>query len=201
MNVKLIGGATCLDFVNTVGGWVRAPGRSRVKEYNDTVLREKLPSAGDLVTWGRLAGVISGRDRLSVENPDAVLARALSLRSALYRIFKATLEGWRPGSKDVAILNEELSVATAHQRLTYESRGFTWVWDIRPNAAERVLWVVSRSAAELLTSSVLAGLRQCPGDRCGWLFLDASRNHSRQWCDMRDCGNRAKVRRFRTQAR
>jgi predicted RNA-binding Zn ribbon-like protein len=28
------------------------------------------------------------------------------------------------------------------------------------------------------------------------LFLDISRNRSRRWCDMRDCGNRAKASRF-----
>jgi predicted RNA-binding Zn ribbon-like protein len=29
------------------------------------------------------------------------------------------------------------------------------------------------------------------------MFLDTSRNRSRHWCDMKDCGNRAKVSRFR----
>ncbi|MCL4825828.1 MAG: CGNR zinc finger domain-containing protein [Caldilinea sp.] len=29
---------------------------------------------------------------------------------------------------------------------------------------------------------------------CGWLFFDASRNRSRRWCSMEDCGNRAKAR-------
>jgi predicted RNA-binding Zn ribbon-like protein len=30
---------------------------------------------------------------------------------------------------------------------------------------------------------------------CGWLFVDESRNGSRRWCSMKDCGNRAKARR------
>jgi predicted RNA-binding Zn ribbon-like protein len=38
-------------------------------------------------------------------------------------------------------------------------------------------------------------VRECSGDTCGWLFVDTSRNHSRRWCDMEDCGNRAKARR------
>jgi predicted RNA-binding Zn ribbon-like protein len=29
------------------------------------------------------------------------------------------------------------------------------------------------------------------------MFLDISKNGRRQWCDMQDCGNLAKVRRFR----
>jgi predicted RNA-binding Zn ribbon-like protein len=37
----------------------------------------------------------------------------------------------------------------------------------------------------------------CRADDCGWLFVDASRNRSRRWCDMSECGNRAKAQRFR----
>ena len=36
-------------------------------------------------------------------------------------------------------------------------------------------------------------LHECAGEDCGWLFLDTSKNHSRRWCDMKSCGNRAKV--------
>ncbi len=47
----------------------------------------------------------------------------------------------------------------------------------------------------LLTSPSLARVRHCASASCGWLFVDVSRNHSRRWCDMEDCGNRAKARR------
>ncbi|HEV2391667.1 MAG TPA: CGNR zinc finger domain-containing protein [Verrucomicrobiae bacterium] len=43
-------------------------------------------------------------------------------------------------------------------------------------------------------------MRLCQGDTCGWLFVDSSKNHSRRWCDMRDCGNRAKARRHRAKS-
>jgi predicted RNA-binding Zn ribbon-like protein len=33
----------------------------------------------------------------------------------------------------------------------------------------------------------------CPGNNCGWLFLDGSGR--RQWCSMEVCGSRAKMRR------
>ena len=60
-----------------------------------------------------------------------------------------------------------------------------------------MLGPVARSAAELLTSDRLDRLRQCESEKgCGWLFVDGSRNRSRRWCDMSDCGNRAKARRF-----
>jgi predicted RNA-binding Zn ribbon-like protein len=36
----------------------------------------------------------------------------------------------------------------------------------------------------------------CGGGLCGWLFLDESRGKRRRWCDMKDCGNREKARRY-----
>ena len=64
------------------------------------------------------------------------------------------------------------------------------------DALERVLWPVVRSAADLLTSPERGRVRRCGGANCDWLFMDNSRNHSRRWCDMGSCGNRAKARRY-----
>lgn len=36
-------------------------------------------------------------------------------------------------------------------------------------------------------------VKVCPGDNCGWLFIDETRNSRRQWCSMETCGNRAKA--------
>ncbi|MEO7208325.1 MAG: CGNR zinc finger domain-containing protein [Steroidobacteraceae bacterium] len=44
-------------------------------------------------------------------------------------------------------------------------------------------------------------LRECASDMCGWLFLDLSKNGSRRWCDMKGCGNREKLRRYRDNKR
>ena len=41
-------------------------------------------------------------------------------------------------------------------------------------------------------------LKRCANDQCHWLFLDHSKNHSRQWCGAATCGNRERVRRFRS---
>ena len=44
-------------------------------------------------------------------------------------------------------------------------------------------------------------VKRCPGTDCGWVFVDASRNASRRWCDMAGCGNRAKSAAFRARLR
>jgi predicted RNA-binding Zn ribbon-like protein len=56
------------------------------------------------------------------------------------------------------------------------------------------------TVAALLRASARPGwprLKACRGDDCRWVFVDGSRNTSRRWCDMAECGNRAKMATFR----
>jgi predicted RNA-binding Zn ribbon-like protein len=65
-----------------------------------------------------------------------------------------------------------------------------------------MLWPVLRSAAELLACEDRERVGQCADDRgCDWLFCDSRRNHSRRWCNVEDCGNRAKARRLDARGR
>ena len=41
-------------------------------------------------------------------------------------------------------------------------------------------------------------VKACAEPDCRWAFLDLSRNASRRWCDMSECGNRAKNRAWRS---
>jgi hypothetical protein len=57
--------------------------------------------------------------------------------------------------------------------------------------------VIASAAARLAVEDRLSRVKICPADDCQWAFYDASRNHSRQWCSMKVCGNRAKARSHR----
>ena len=181
---KFIGGAVCLDFINTVSGRI---GGTRYR-----IVRDKLASTQDLKIWSELAGIPSARP-----SPD-LLARALAFRESLYRICKSVVEDSTPSKADLARLNRELAIAHSHERLTYSENAFALTSDHSP---DRILWSIARSATDLLASEDRTLLRQCGGHECGWMFLDTSRNRSRQWCDMRICGNRTKARNFRQRLR
>ena len=60
--------------------------------------------------------------------------------------------------------------------------------------------VMSKTTLELIVSGRWTQVGQCRGQPCGWLYLDPSPTRRRRWCSMEDCGNRAKVRRFRARA-
>ena len=198
---KRVGGHPVTDFINTVGG--RVPGaRHAGHDYADRIVGERLGRFDDLLAWGAECGLLTPAEgRRIARSPAGVrqtaYGRAIEFRAALYRLFKAALEDWPPPSNDLDALASVAEDARGTQRLHRERGRPAWVWPPDGNP-DRIVRTLALSAVELLASPDLERVRQCPGERCGWLFLDTSRNHSRQWCDMRDCGNLAKVRRFRT---
>lgn len=118
-------------------------------------------------------------------------------RSALARLLIAEATGVGARESDLAALNRILSKAGARRGLRPTVAGYGWGWtDERVELLPRLLWPVAWSAARLLDSPDLSRLKVCDG--CGRLFLDASRNRSRRWCDKAGCGNRANVARFRS---
>ena len=93
-------------------------------------------------------------------------------------------------------LNGNLHNTALHVRLVQRAGSCGWKFDEMTSVLDGVLWPIVRAAADLLTSSDLALVRACSSPTCQWLFLDTSKNHQRRWCSMKQCGNRAKVRRF-----
>jgi len=189
---NLDAGALCLDFANTVD-W----------HASDQPV-DRLSDMSDLVRWAEAAGLLTADDgqklrgRAEREPEQAAFAfrRAIALREAIYRLFASQAEEVPIDQADLALLNEALGEAQAHRRLVVAEEGFIWAWMEDRRSWARVIWSVSHSAAELLTSDRLERVRQCADDRgCGYLFVDTTRNRSRRWCSMATCGNRAKARR------
>jgi len=202
---KLIGGNNSLNFVNTVNGRTSSPNKKSGRDYCDAFPSDKLENYADLIGWSLKAELVNEKEAKKLlqvakgnhEAADAVLKRAVNLRESIYRLFKSVVESWQPDADDLEKLNRELSIARRHQRLSFAKNRFVFEWINRAEALDVMLWQISESATELLLNGDLTRVRLCENDVCNWLFLDTSRNRSRQWCDMKDCGNLAKVRRFR----
>jgi predicted RNA-binding Zn ribbon-like protein len=193
---SFVGGHPCLDFANTAD-W-----------HASERPIELLGSYTGLLAWCRADGLLDGEavgalERSAAEHPDEaarVYERARELREAIYRLFRAHASGQAVAADDLAALNQEVERALPQLRLAPAEVGFAWTWS-NARALDAPLWPIARSAAELLTSTDLARVRECAGHPCGWLFLDTSRNRSRRWCSMESCGNRAKARRHYDRSR
>jgi predicted RNA-binding Zn ribbon-like protein len=193
---QFVGGDLSIDFCNTVGG------------KRGQIAREKLHSLNDLISWAEQGRLVKPDQAEMLKHYAArypcesaeLLTRATELREAIFRIFLSAAKEKRPAPDDMARLNAELSASLGRLRIgpLRNGEGFAWQWADEKVEPEHLLGPIARSAAELLVQpDLVAKIHQCEGDNCGWLFVDCSKNHSRRWCDMRDCGNRAKVRRHR----
>lgn len=180
-----------LDFANTA--WMRASDHPQ----------ETLLSYLDLVAWARQVGFISPSEshhlietaKRHPGNAESVLSQARELREVIFRIFEAQTQGEQPDQADLDRLNGTLSRAMAGAQLVHTHEGYQWIWETDNRSMEGILAPIVRSVGALLTSDMLQRVGMCADDSCGWLFIDTSKNHSRRWCDMGDCGNRAKQRR------
>ena len=186
-------GWLCLDFANTVDWHASNSPAESLNEY------------ADLIKWSVDRGIISGdaKDvllRRSEEKPieaQAVLEKAREIRENIYQILSDTAHGHPIKITDLKGFNKALASMLSHSRLAPYERGLRWEWDSHSDKLDSIIWPVVRSAVDLMTSESIERLGQCCDEKgCGWLFWDSSRNRSRRWCDMSDCGNRAKVRRF-----
>lgn len=191
-DLSLIGGRPSLDFINSEGGERNGP-------------PERIRSYADLLAWSLHAGVVetgaaehlAGVARARPAEAERVFERAIALREALYRIFTAAAVGRAAVDSDRAVLDRELSESLGRRRLVPAGDRYAWVFESGADRLDEPLWPLVEDAAALLTSNRLSRVKKCRGEGCAWLFLDESRNRSRRWCDMGDCGNRAKAKRYR----
>ncbi len=188
---RLIGGAPCLDFVNTVGYRGREDGRE-----------ERLPNYAALIAWALRVGILEApaatrAQAAALADParaEAVLAEARALREAIARLFQG-----RPRPDDLDLVNGLLARAPrAH--LARAGAGFAWR-EAADDPLRAPLWPVLWNAADLMTGAARDKVRCCADPECRWMFLDTARNRPRLWCSMEDCGNRAKARRHYLRAK
>jgi predicted RNA-binding Zn ribbon-like protein len=186
---KLIGGRTCLDFVNTVS-W---PGTPREHDWLDR--------GENLISWGVAVGLIDETDRRALEHAVEALPALQEvhrIRVELALVVTPLAHHGRPAAESIAALNDRLHNAAV--RRSVDVRTYRWVWTPPGTLVELVAPVIW-DAADVLTNLDHSRLGYCAS--CAWLFLDTTRNRSRRWCDMQDCGSRTKALRYyhRTKAK
>jgi predicted RNA-binding Zn ribbon-like protein len=191
--LELVGGAFCLDFVNTIN--------SRLYPEHDY-----LTQYSDLARWANKVGILSPaqanqlekRAKQNVEKVENALQAARTLRELLYRLFSNAAKGSEPNKKDMETFVSSYGEAISRGQLIKKDKHYTTTWKV-DESLEAVLWPIIYSAGELFLASELSQVKECPG--CGWLFLDTSKNQSRRWCSMNTCGARDKMRRYHKRQR
>ena len=165
--------------------------RDFVNTWDEEERSEELTSPAALTDWLRERALL---DAAAPAARPADLRRAVEVREA-FREVLLTHNGTHgevedpAGVLDAAAHRARLRLAFAAgagSRLVAEAPGVD-------GALGRLLAVVHEAEAD----GSWARLKACAQDDCRWAFYDRTKNHSRRWCSMADCGNRAKARTYR----
>jgi predicted RNA-binding Zn ribbon-like protein len=184
-DLRIVGGNLALDFVNTRGGPRHGPADS-----------EWLSSYEDFAAWSTRAGLADPSAPPGESARAAVLAafaRVQACRDDMYEIFLALADGSAPPEAALRRIQLAYVEALAHGQLTRGTQGCAWTWD--PGSGPLApLWSVVAAAVELLTHGPADRIKSCHA--CRFMFIDQSKNGSRRWCSMDDCGKAAKIARY-----
>jgi predicted RNA-binding Zn ribbon-like protein len=185
-DLRIVGGNLALDFVNTRSGPRRGP-----------VDAEWLSSYEDFAAWSRRIGLADpGAARIEpAQRPaaDAAFARVQACRDDMYETFLAVADGSAPPDPALRRLQLAYLEALAHGQLAGDTEGCAWRWD-SGSGLLAPLWPIVAAAVELLTNGPAGHIKPCHA--CRFLFIDHSKNGSRRWCSMEDCGKAAKIARY-----
>lgn len=190
---EYLGGQLAADFANT-----------QSFRYDPAQAHDHLGTYADLVDFVRQAGAMTpalarrllARAERHPEEAAQVYRRALVLREAVWQTFSHLAHGEEPARSDIDAIGREAADANGHAELVSSAHGYEWALPETDDLA-RALWPIAQAATAVLSSRTERSfVRECASDECAWLFLDRSKSHTRRWCNMETCGNRAKQRRF-----
>lgn len=137
--------------------------------------------------------------------PQASLERALpafhDLRNLIHEVTERLVEDGRPSARQVDRLNRVLRDGLHYHRLEREADGSRFTVGQVGDQLDQARSTVAGSLAHYVADHDVDRLRICASDDCRWRFVDRSPAGRRRWCDMRTCGNRAKVAAHRQRAK
>jgi predicted RNA-binding Zn ribbon-like protein len=157
---------------------------------------EILHSPADLVAWlpgSRLAASAPLPAEI-IRVTDGQLHDLVHFRDTFWAIALGLIQGKRPSPEQLLVVN---GAAGSPPRPFVDPETAVRGW-VPPVTGAQVLGAAARDAVELIAGAGSGRLRQCGADNCYLMFLDTSRPGTRRWCSMERCGNRQKVRGYRS---
>jgi predicted RNA-binding Zn ribbon-like protein len=168
-----------------------------VREFVNTLELDRhadeLSSATTATRWLAARG-LSGADG---SLPEHDRERLVAVREALRLLLFANNSGDRAPEPALRTLNEQSTEAALGLRFDADGAQLVSGCGGVDSTIAELLAIVHDS----MRDGTWQRLKACLADDCHWAFYDHSRNHSGSWCDMSDCGNRAKARAYRERHR
>jgi predicted RNA-binding Zn ribbon-like protein len=186
------GGHPALDLVNTLDERPFPSPIENLATYRDLV---RFATSAELIN----SSIARALQKLSGPACNQVAKRVRELRESLHELLAATLH--RRPAPDVHLAAITAAIQAAHAArelaMSTSSRLASKRWS-DPADPNMLLHACALAVEDLLINVDRTNLRKCGAPDCGVFFVDTSKAHRRQWCSMKNCGNREKQRRWRS---
>src|SRR6202043_3183266 len=189
-SLDLVGGELAWDFTNTTSARGSPAGQKHMRGFYTLMRRGEPARAIPPADWAYAHAALAGHPRRA----QRIFERAIEMRELIWTIGTALAEQRPVAGKLLASLSAAHAANLDHAEIKMRFGSYIWVWDPRRDIAAAILGPITLSALTLLMEKDLLRTKRCAGQECGWLFFDTTKNNRRRWCEMRVCGNRAKVR-------
>lgn len=184
----LIGNNLSLDFVNT-------------KIADGGKVFDLLKDSRDLIAWAIATEMVEESEADSIivswtKTGSKWMHKALKFRTTLHDLFSAIIQGDSVPESEIEEINKILAQQSGYSELGKSDVGFEKHFRSDFHDPMQLLVSIAASAADLFCYGRLDLIKKCEADNCVLYFYDTTKNHSRRWCSMEHCGNRAKVAAF-----
>jgi predicted RNA-binding Zn ribbon-like protein len=178
-------------------------------EYEHGQPVDAVPDISSLLAWLRERRLISGRG-LAAEaarlrrDPDETarrIERFRHLRQILHTVAAEVTGSGHPTTEQLRDLNHILRHGLHYHQIERDPDGTRYTFAQVGDRLDQARATIASSLAQFLADDAPSRLRVCANAGCRYLFVDRSPTGRRRWCDMRTCGNQAKVARHRARAR
>ncbi|MDP9468601.1 MAG: CGNR zinc finger domain-containing protein [Chloroflexota bacterium] len=178
-------------------------------EYEHGRPVDSVPDVTALLAWLRERRLLSGRGlaaeaarlRRDGEESQRRVERFRHLRDLLHEIAEEVGESGHPTTAQLRDLNHILRHGLHYHQIERDPDGTRYAFAQVGDRLDQARATIASSLAQFLADDAPSRLRVCANSGCRYLFIDRSPTGRRRWCDMRTCGNQAKVARHRARAR
>ena len=170
---------------------------------------DSVPDSDALLGWLRAQRLLSSRGyateaarlRRDADEAERRVGRFQHLRGLLHAIAEDVTASGDPTSEQLRDLNHVLRHGVHYHQVERDPSGTRYAYAQVGDRLDQARATIAGSLAQFLADEAPSRLRVCANPGCRYLFIDRSPTGRRRWCDMRTCGNQAKVARHRARAR
>lgn len=190
-----VGNNLSVDFVNTRIAQNGAP-LDLIEDFHDLTA---WTIAADLLEKSQAEKLFN--DWKNRSEAKETFERAMNFREILLEMLANLANGKPIKTKTIAAINREIQNQSGALEIRKSGEGFEKIFRADFREPRQILAPVASGAADLLVYANPSHIRKCENETCVLYFYDTTKNHSRRWCSMKACGNRAKAAAFYQRAK